>query len=462
MHHQLVKKTHFETLMACKSVSTIFEKLTGQKPQRICIAPGRVNLIGEHIDYNGYSVLPCAVGRNTVVAAGVSNSSPTMSLRISSIDDAHGQPVVLPDSFDRIDKDSHHWSNYVAAAFLGLRESGILLPRGIAIVVGGDLPRACGLSSSSSLVVASAMALASLRLSRQAIPPEMMADICMKAEWHVGTAGGGMDQAAIILSKAGFANHIKFNPLRTSSVKLPPNVSFVVANSLTRSAKAETAHKNFNKRVFECKLGQQIIRQCLIRDKEFVDPLTDTYFQIQSDLLNPGLEKLLDEVKRVIPAGGVSKSTVISLVGQTVLDELLTGRWGRKVWDLNEEFFIQSRAIHVFTEADRVEKFIAAAEKSDIERMAYCINESGRSLDEDYDCSCPELRSLIRVMKDSGCMAARLVGAGFGGCAVGMVRTDQVSAVIEKIQSQFFADCENKNDVCFAFEPAEGAHLVNV
>jgi galactokinase len=65
-------------------------------------------------------------------------------------------------------------------------------------------------------------------------------------------------------------------------------------------------------------------------------------------------------------------------------------------------------------------------------------------------------------MKDSGCMAARLVGAGFGGCAVGMVRTDQVSAVIEKIQSQFFADCENKNDVCFAFEPAEGAHLVNV
>lgn len=462
MHHQLEKKTHFETLMACKSVSTRFEQLTGQKPSRICIAPGRVNLIGEHIDYNGYSVLPCAVGRNTVVAIGVSNNSPPKSLQITSIDDVNGEPVVLPESFDRINKESHHWSNYVAAAFLGLRESGVMLPRGIDIVVGGDLPRACGLSSSSSLVVASAMALASLRLSRQAISPEMMADICMKAEWHVGTAGGGMDQAAIILSKAGFANHIQFNPLRTSSVKLPSNVSFVVANSLARSAKAETAHKNFNKRVFECKLGQRILRQSLLSDKKQVDALTDTYFQIQSDLGNPGVEKLVTEVKRVIPAGGVSKETVVSLIGQTVLDELLTGRWGRKVWDLNEEFFIQSRAIHVFTEADRVEKFIAAAEKSDIDTMAYCINESGRSLDEDYDCSCPELRSLIKVMKDCGCLAARLVGAGFGGCAVGMVRTDQVSDVIEKIQSQFFANCDNKDEVCFAFEPAEGAHLVNV
>ena len=445
-----------ETLMAYQSVSDKFEKLTGRKPARICTAPGRVNLIGEHIDYNGYSVLPCAVGRFTVVAIGVSENSSTPALRVSTADNDDSDFEVTLDEVREVDKGSHHWCNYVLASYLGLRENGVVLPRGIEIVVGGDLPRACGLSSSSSLVVACAMAMSSLRRTRQAISPEMLADICMKAEWHVGTAGGGMDQAAIILSKAGFATHIQFNPLRSAPVQLPEKVSFVVANSLARSAKAETAHKNFNKRVFECKLGQRLLRTKL--GLALVDPIADTYRAVEEAI---GDVDVLSECRRVLPRGPVDKATIISLLGKEVIDTLLTGRWGRNVWDLNECFLIQARAVHVFSEADRVARFIQAASAGDTDMMADCINESGRSLDEDYDCSCPELRELMTCMKKSGCVAARLVGAGFGGCAVGMVPSDQVTEVVDRIQCDYFKFFSgNKNEVCFAFEPASGARLV--
>ena len=446
------------------SVSARFEELTGRKPIRLCLAPGRVNLIGEHIDYNGFGVLPCAVGRYTALAIGFSGDDDSKAISITTAGDKRNAFEVELSVVDSVPKERHHWSNYVLAAVLGLKEFGVTLPRGIQIVVGGDLPQACGLSSSSSLVVASAMALGSLRLTRQAIAPETLADICMKAEWHVGTAGGGMDQAAIILSKAGFANHIQFNPLKTTPVKLPHGVSFVVANSMARSAKAETAHKYFNKRVFECKLGQRLLRKSLFSNAE-PDAVKDTFAAIQSDLGSPGVGELVAHCKRIIPRGAVSKRDVESLIGTDTLDYLLTGRWGRAVWDLNETFFILPRAIHVFTEADRVVELIAAGERGDTESMAALINESGRSLDEDYDCSCDELRKLTAAMRKAGCVAARLVGAGFGGSCVGMVPTPVVDSVIEAIRRDFYAHVGDQQDVselCFAFEPANGAQLVEL
>jgi galactokinase len=446
------------TGVAYQSVIERFENLTGKRPVKVCLAPGRTNLIGEHIDYNGFGVFPCAVGRYTYLAIGLSGETDRKAIRIASVDSDGSQFDIILDEVARVPKETHHWSNYVLAAYLGLRESGVFLPKGIDIVVGGDLPRACGLSSSSSLVVAAAMSMAALRLSRQHISPEHLAEICMKAEWHVGTAGGGMDQAAILLSQAGFASHIEFNPLRVNPIKLPSGVSFVVANSFARSAKAETAHKYFNKRVFECKLGQRMIR--IAKALPLSDPLADTYASIQADLGNPGVDSLLTTCRDTIPSGGLSKDTVKSMIGREVLDTLLTGRWGTQVWDLNEEFFVQSRAIHVFSEADRVEKFKSAALRNETGIMADCINESGRSLDEEYDCSCIELRDLIGCMKQSGCVAARLVGAGFGGCAIGMVPSDQVMDTIQRVHNDFFAGHEHKEKLCFAFEPAQGAHFI--
>ena len=442
-----------------------YKDLTGENPLKICIAPGRVNLIGEHIDYNGYGVLPCAVGRFTVVAVGISKATETRAISIATLNGSESGFDVVVDSVESVPKEKHHWTNYVLAAYLGLRESGVLLPRGLNIVVGGNLPQACGLSSSSSLVVASAMCMSSLRLSRQFISPEMLADICMKAEWHVGTAGGGMDQAAIILSKAGFATSIEFNPLRTRLVKLPSGLSIIVANSLARSAKAETAHLRFNKRVFECKIGLRLLRQVLT-PSSLPDPITDTFASLQKDLDDSPVE-LIKHCREIIPENAVSKDEISRSIGSEILELLLSrGRWGRSVWDLNESFYLLNRAVHVLSEANRVGEFVRAAESGNTDLLAALMNASGTSCDEDYDCSCDELRDLIGDMKAAGCMAARLTGAGWGGCAVGVCESDKVNTVVDNVKKLYFEKRLGMDSVSdelvFSFEPANGAVIIDV
>lgn len=441
-----------------------YKELTGENPLKICIAPGRVNLIGEHIDYNGYGVLPCAVGRFTVVAVGITKATETRAISIATLDGSESGFDVVLDSVEAVPKEKHHWTNYVLAAYLGLRESGVLLPRGLNVVVGGNLPQACGLSSSSSLVVASAMSMSSLRLSRQFISPEMLADICMKAEWHVGTAGGGMDQAAIILSKAGFATSIEFNPLRTKLIQLPSGLSIIVANSLARSAKAETAHLRFNKRVFECKIGLRLLRQVLT-PSSLPDPVTDTFASLQKDLKDT-CDELIKHCREIIPENAVSKDEITKSIGQEVLELLLTkGRWGRSVWDLNDSFYLLNRAVHVLSEASRVDEFIKAAELGNIDLVAALMNGSGVSCDEAYDCSCDELRDLIGDMKEAGCLAARLTGAGWGGCAVGICKSTMVDTVVDNIKKLYFEKRLGmqtvSDELVFSFEPANGAVIID-
>ena len=441
-------------------VSSKFVALFDNQPSRICVSPGRVNIVGEHIDYSGYAVLPCAIGRFTVICVGISPSSEDFALKLALASGDSDSKVLTFESVDEVCHEKHHWSNYVLASYMGLKDSGVCLPRGIQMVVGGNVPQASGLSSSSSLVVACALAMSSVRLSRQFIAPEMLAEICMRAEWYVGTAGGGMDQAAIILSQAGYASHIKFNPVSSTPVKLPDNLCFVVANSQARSAKAETAHLRYNKRVFECKVGQRILRNCLLPNTEVVDAITDTFSQIQSDLGNPGIDALVEFCKKHIPSGFLGKKEITDLIGQETVEHLLTGRWGRSVWDLNEEFAIQSRAVHVFTEASRVVEFVtAAATSQSLSPLASIMNESNRSCDEDYDCSCPELRRLVAVMRASGCLGARLTGAGWGGCAVGIVEKGTEDLVVEKIAKAFYPEGEDLSNVLFSFEPVGGAYL---
>lgn len=119
------------------------------------------------------------------------------------------------------------------------------------MLVGGNLPAACGVSSSSALVIASALVAAvawDVKTSRVAL-----AEACARAERYVGTEGGGMDQAISLLAEAGAAKLVEFNPLKTTSVKLPPGAIFVVCNSMITMEKAATAE--FNTRVVECRLA---------------------------------------------------------------------------------------------------------------------------------------------------------------------------------------------------------------
>eukprot|EP01036_Dinobryon_divergens_P022306 gene22306-30550_t len=480
------------------AVITQFTKLSrSRQPSHICLAPGRINLIGEHIDYNGYGVVPCAVGRFNVVAIGAS-STVEYALSISLISDNTSQFNYNFTVVESIPKNNnhHHWTNYVLAAYLGLRDAGIVVPRGIQMVVGGNLPQACGLSSSSSLVVASAMALAALRLD--GLPDlslSTLANICMKAEWYVGTAGGGMDQAAILLSQDGFATNIEFYPtLNSHAVRLPAGTSFIVADSCTRSAKAETAPYHFNKRVFECRIATRILRQSISSptDKPMMpDPLEDDFHKIQRDTIT-SFSQMIEQCRDIIPSGSIGREAIANLVGQTVIDRILDGPIGRAVWDCNDSFQLLDRALHVYGEAERVKAFVSTCDllassasgetgaengSSDVDNdmatnlLADLMNQSHESTRLLYDCSCQDLDRLCSIMREVGCRAARLTGAGWGGCAVGLAPTESVPLILERIKSRYFVDVLGLNNpaatatiiemdsLCFAFEPAAGATI---
>ena len=465
-----------------------FAQLSGnQPPSHICVAPGRVNLIGEHIDYNGYGVVPCAVGRFNVVAVGVSpNSEFAISISLLSEKDSHFKYNFT--SIESFSKDNYqqHWTKYIRAAYLGLLDAGVKISRGIQMVVGGNLPQACGLSSSSSLVVAAAMALSILRVDdSQDFSLATLASICMKAEWYVGTAGGGMDQAAILLSQDGFATHIEFYPrLCTHAVRLPSGISFIVADSCTRSAKAETAPYQFNKRVFECRISTRILRQA-IATPTMPDPIHDDFHSIQRDS-SSSYTQMIELCRRVIPAGTIGRDVIVNLVGQIVIDRILDGPIGRTVWDCNESFQLLDRALHVFGEAERVTAFVstclsasisgdeAVAGKENttttttttIDTLAELMNQSHESNRVHYDCSCPDLDRLCSIMRNAGCRAARLTGAGWGGCAVGLASSESTPLILERIKSRYYVDflgldplSMELDSLCFAFDPAAGATI---
>ena len=194
------------------------------------IAPGRVNLIGEHTDYNGLPVFPIAIDRDVRIEFTVTDN-PVVRLdsplaRFDPFTFQLKRPIEAARQGD--------WSNYVRAAARGLLEHGVPLERGIEGTVYGDVPIASGLSSSSALVVASALAL--LKANGMAVGGEgvarpavaapalsrlELAALMARAERFVGLEGGGMDQAACLHGVAGHALRIEFEPLRVTPVAVP-------------------------------------------------------------------------------------------------------------------------------------------------------------------------------------------------------------------------------------------------
>ena len=202
------------------------------------VAPGRVNLIGEHTDYNGLPVLPIAIDRairidfRVVGEATVRLDSPMA--RFAPFAFQLKRPIEAADQGD--------WSNYVRAAARGLLERGVELRRGIeGTVVTGDVPIAAGLASSSALVVASALALLKANGVVETISRIELAELMARAERFVGLRGGGMDQAACLHGIAGHALRIEFEPLRVTPVAVPRRWRWVVASSLVRAEKSAGA-----------------------------------------------------------------------------------------------------------------------------------------------------------------------------------------------------------------------------
>jgi galactokinase len=338
-----------------------FRRRFGAEP-RAFRAPGRVNLIGGHVDYNEGWVLPLAIDRDCFVLA---SARADRRLRIHSreFDETAEATLTAPSP------DEHHWSRYVFGVAWALGEIGVPAA-GADLLVASDVPPGGGLSSSAALEVSTAFALAGL--AGVSLDRAALARACQRAENEfVGMRCGIMDQLA---SCFGQHDHALLIDCRTLDVRPVPldssRVRVVVANTMTRHALAASA---YNRRREEC---EDAVRRCAAARPE-VRALRDvTWEQIAS----------------------------------------LSESWPDTV---------RRRARHVTGEIARVQAAAAMLERGDYESLGRLMLEAHRSLDEDYEVSSAELNLMVDLGRElPGALGARMTGGGFGGSTVNLVRAE--------------------------------------
>ncbi len=445
---------------------TAFESRFGKKPEVIVSAPGRVNLIGEHTDYNGYPVMPAAIPFTIDVAASP-RSDATVS--IANTDTAYSDDTFTV-SADIEPSAAGRWTNYVKAA---ANELATRLDRelsGMDAIFQGSIPNSAGLSSSSALVVASALAL----LAANGVDPDPieLAEMMAHGEHYVGTQGGGMDQAVCLLGRAGYAVKLDFFPLRHTPVPFPGGCSVVVAHSLVRAAKTENALLLYNRRPAECRLATALLNERFSPETPLVrlgDLPGNDFFERHA---SP--ETFVDEV---FPRESYSMENMVGMLGisaDEITRRFLMTRSGDPMPVPEDGFRIRSRALHVLTEAARVEKSREVLAAGDARAFGALMDASHESCDTLYGISTPELNELTAIMRDAGALGARLTGAGFGGCAIALVADADVQAVMDAVKERYYRgylaekqpDAVQKqtvdDSILFAIRPADGARVMNI
>ena len=444
-------------------------------PDFFARAPGRVNIIGEHIDYSGYPVLPMALERDTVMAVKVCSEDRVFLKNCQKTKFPEQELGLWPDM-----KEEHLWSNYFVAGYkaaAGLFE----VKKGMKVMVQGDLPQAAGLSSSASITVCSALAtlyanegkrksfkeflpenhpraqdmLADYYIASDKITKNDLAERVTVQERLVGLACGGMDQAISILAEPGSASLIEFNPLRVHSVPLPEDCTFIVANSLTPSAKVLTLPFRYNKRVVECRLAIALI--CKHRN---IETKPKTLKEVQE--LIGSLDEAISATNEAILQETYRTEELVQLLGplEGIVKDV---QYSDLVLEKNFEFRPKLRALHCFNEVKRVFEFRETCLRgADPVRLGELMNESHESCKALYECSSEELDRLVGMARQGGALGARLTGAGWGGCCVILVRNQDIEHLLRRLQV-FYDNNPLITDDIFMFpsKPCRGACVLD-
>jgi galactokinase len=341
----------------------------------ISSAPGRVNLIGEHTDYNDGFVLPCAIGFRTYVAVHARDDN---KLNMCS-EEFPGQFEFDVNALPAAHQ--NNWCDYPVGVAVALRNSGFRLP-GANVMVQGEVPVGAGLSSSAALEVAGALAF--LGLSGGSLPLPQIAQLCQRAENEfVGARVGIMDQFVACLGKAGHALMLDCRSLAYQFVPIPAGVSIVICNTMVRH---KLAGGEYNVRRAECEEGVRLLAKRI-----------------------PGIAALRD-------------------VSVAQLEKYRAG--------LPEKIY--QRCEHVVWENQRVLESSKALATGDLSAVGEYMAASHRSLRDLYQVSCFELDSMVESAQGlPGFFGGRMTGGGFGGCTVNLVNTPDAQAFAERIASRY-------------------------
>lgn len=442
----------------------------GHLPSFVSRSPGRVNIIGEHIDYSLYGVLPMAITADVLLAVSTStltNKNGCHQIRISNIQSEKFQPHLFEISNDTVVIDStiHEWTNYFKAGLRGAIEilrkkhGSNFKPASMEIIVDGSIPVGSGLSSSAALVSASALAVMFAN-GEDSINKIAFAELVITSERAVGVNSGGMDQSASILSLRDSALYVSFVPeLTTKAVKFPksdPEFTFLIAQSFVQSNKHVTGPVCYNLRVVECSMAAAFLNSQLNKkDGKYITLPQDSsplgislrsfqqaYFSGSSLSFEDQLSELVNLTKRTLTEErGYTQEEIAKALDCSVSE--LKERFMSNFPVCAERFLLRQRAIHVFTEARRTIEFLSLIEnqKSNLDtsndfltesfnqKLGDLMNASQDSCRDNYECSCPEINDLCEIARRAGSYGSRLTGAGWGGCTVHLVPNNKLQAV---------------------------------
>jgi galactokinase len=363
--------------MKFEVVEQVYESYKQQfdtSPDLLVTAPGRVNLIGEHTDYNDGFVLPMAIDRKICIGGSPRNDNEVQLYSLNFNTTAQFQVTLL--------KRENAWSDYVKGVIDEYEKVGKQI-KGFNAVLYGNVPLASGLSSSAAIEVATAFFLA--QLNDIAMAGEAMAELCQRAENRfVGMNCGIMDQFISRLGKQGHALYLDCRSLEYQLV--PFDLSGYVVVMCNSNVKRQLVDSAYNERRAQCEEGVRILKQQM----ENIVALRD------------------------VTSGDLEEYR--SLLSQLVYQ----------------------RCKHVITENERTTLAVSVLQAGDIGRFGELLNASHTSLQQDYEVSCAELDTLVEIARSiEGTVGSRMTGAGFGGCTVSLVKEEAVEPFTAAILEEY-------------------------
>jgi galactokinase len=377
------------------ALSDRFAAAFGPEPA-IIAAPGRVNLMGEHTDYNEGFVMPCAIDFAARIAIAP-RSDARLVLHseefVERFDFAVGQ---LPE------RPVGSWCDNLLGVAHALRAEGVPL-QGASVLLHSDVPIGAGLSSSAAVEVGTALAM--LALAQQSLPLTRVAQLCQRAEnTFINAQVGIMDPFVSCLGEAGRALQLDCRSLAFEAVPIPRSLRLVICNTMV---KHKHAGGEYNQRRQQCEEGVMLLRKWL-----------------------PAIASLRD----------ISGDDLARHAGE------LPGLIGRRV-------------THVVRENERVLAFGRALREADLPAIARLMRDSHASLRDLYQVSCPELDLMVELAQGlPGFCGGRMTGGGFGGCTVNLVHAPFAETFAKEITQAYLAKTKVRPDV-YICSASRGAHL---
>ena len=362
-----------------REAARYLEQAAGVRAEAVGVAPGRLEILGNHTDYNGGYIMSAAIDRRTAVAVSP-RSDGTLRIFSQTLDDSCSASI-----FEPAPDPDKPWADYVKGVVVELRKAGVAM-NGLDAAIISTIPLGSGLSSSAALEVATAMAVGAIHPFR--MEPMQLAKLARRAENEfVGVGCGILDQFSAVFGSEDSFLFLDCLTLRHQTIRVDSDdLALVVCNSMTRH---DLVEGEYNRRRSECFSAARKLGRAMGKDTRFLREISSADLEKFGDVLTDGERK---------------------------------------------------RATHVILENERVLAGLRAAKRNDLPGLGRLVLESHRSSRDCFENSCPELDLLVESAETApGCLGAKLSGGGFGGWTVNLVIRNRVSEFQKTIDQQFAA-----------------------